>query len=116
MRPRAAGGFRWAARWASLGLLVAPAGACRGKGASQAAATPAAVEVGRENIAVATMEQLQSGPPISRTLEARQMATLRAEVAGPVLQTYVDRGQSVRRGQLLARIDASTHTMHMASR
>jgi len=105
MRPRAAGGFRWAARWASLGLLVAPAGACRGKGASQAAATPAAVEVGRENIAVATMEQLQSGPPISGTLEARQMATLRAEVAGPVLQTYVDRGQSVRRGQLLARID-----------
>ena len=87
-------------------LLAAPAivAACRGNGAAPASA-PAAVEVGRENIAVAAVEQLQSGPAISGTLEARQTATLRAEVAGPVLQTYVDRGQSVRRGALLARID-----------
>src|SRR6185312_12054224 len=78
--------------------------ACRGNGGAPASA-PAAVEVGRENIAVAAVEQLQSGPAISGTLEARQTATLRAEVAGPVLQTYVDRGQPVRRGALLARID-----------
>lgn len=105
MTRRVAGGFRWAVRWAAIGAVIAGAGACRGKNASQAAAAPAAVDVGRENIAVAMMDQLQSGPPISGTLEARQTATLRAEVAGPVLQTYVDRGQSVRRGQLLARID-----------
>ena len=105
MMRRGGGGLRWAVRWAGLASLVAIAGACRGKSASQAAAPPAAVEVGRENIAVASRDQLQSGPPISGTLEARQTATLRAEVAGPVLQTYVDRGQSVRRGQLLARID-----------
>ncbi|HEX6808501.1 MAG TPA: efflux RND transporter periplasmic adaptor subunit [Gemmatimonadaceae bacterium] len=105
MMRRMGGGFRWAVRWAALAAAVATAGACRGKNASQAAAAPAAVDVGRENVAVATMDELQSGPPISGTLEARQTATLRAEVAGPVLQTYVDRGQSVRRGQLLARID-----------
>ncbi|HKV50647.1 MAG TPA: efflux RND transporter periplasmic adaptor subunit [Gemmatimonadaceae bacterium] len=89
-----------------LALVAASAAlACGGKSASKAASAPAAVEVGRENIAIASTQQLQSGPAVSGTLEARQTATLRAEVAGPVVQTYVDRGQSVRRGQLLARID-----------
>ena len=80
-----------------LGWVVAAitASACGGKGASKVAAAPAAVDVGRENIAIASTQQLQSGPSVSGTLEARQTATLRAEVAGPVVQTYVDRGQSV---------------------
>ena len=94
----------WVVRRGALLAAAAIVAACRGNGAAPASA-PAAVEVGRENIAVAAVEQLQSGPAISGTLEARQTATLRAEVAGPVLQTYVDRGQSVRRGALLARID-----------
>ena len=98
------GARRWAERVAVL-AAAAIAAACRGSGAPPASAAPAAVDVGRENIAVASVQQLQSGPAISGTLEARQTATLRAEVSGPVLQTYVDRGQSVRRGQLLARID-----------
>ena len=94
----------WVVRRGALLAAAAIVAACRGNGAAPASA-PAAVEVGRENIAVAAVEQLQSGPAISGTLEARQTATLRAEVAGPVLQTYVDRGQAVRRGALLARID-----------
>lgn len=94
----------WVVRRGALLAAAAIVAACRGNGAAPASAS-AAVEVGRENIAVAAVEQLQSGPAISGTLEARQTATLRAEVAGPVLQTYVDRGQSVRRGALLARID-----------
>ena len=96
--------YGWAVRGGAVVASAAIVVACRGNGGAPASA-PAAVEVGRENIAVAAVEQLQSGPAISGTLEARQTATLRAEVAGPVLQTYVDRGQSVRRGALLARID-----------
>lgn len=94
--------------WGAMGgaaALVLLASGCKKQAASTASAVPAAVEVGRENIAIVSAQQLQSGPSVSGTLEARQMATLRAEVAGPVIQTYVDRGQSVRRGQLLARID-----------
>ncbi|HEX5180464.1 MAG TPA: efflux RND transporter periplasmic adaptor subunit [Gemmatimonadaceae bacterium] len=96
--------YGWAVRGGAVVASAAIVVACRGNGAARASA-PAAVEVGRENVAVAAVEQLQSGPAVSGTLEARQTATLRAEVAGPVLQTYVDRGQSVRRGALLARID-----------
>lgn len=78
--------------------------ACGGSDKS-AAAPPPVVEVGRENIAVASRGELESGPAVSGTLEAQNAATLRAEVAGPVVQTYVERGQAVTRGQLLVRLD-----------
>jgi membrane fusion protein, multidrug efflux system len=65
----------------------------------------AIVTVGRENIAVATLAALRSGPPISGSLEPEQAATVRAEVGGSVLRTYADAGHRVKRGQLLARLD-----------
>ena len=72
-------------------------------------ATPPAqnppVTVGRENIAVVDSGVIRSGPMISGSLEAEQQATVRAEVAGQILQTTVEQGDSVHRGQLLARID-----------
>jgi RND family efflux transporter MFP subunit len=49
--------------------------------------------------------ELESGPVISGSLQARQAATLRAEVGGPVLEVKIQQGQAVKRGQLLARID-----------
>lgn len=63
--------------------------------------------VGPENIAVATADTLSSGPSISGTLAADREARLRAEVAGAVLQTFVDAGQPVSAGTVLARIDDS---------
>jgi RND family efflux transporter MFP subunit len=63
------------------------------------------VTVGPENIALAAVSELRSGPAISGSLEPEQAATVRAEVGGSVLQTQVDAGQRVRRGQLLARLD-----------
>jgi RND family efflux transporter MFP subunit len=78
---------------------------CKEKDAKAAPETPTVVEVGRENIAVASTGELKSGPAISGTLEPEEAATVRAEVAGPILDTYVDRGQPVRSGQLLMRID-----------
>jgi RND family efflux transporter MFP subunit len=66
-----------------------------------------AVTVGHENIAVAALKELRSGPAISGTLEPKVSAKLTAEISGPVERTYVDEGQRVRRGALLARIDDS---------
>lgn len=102
---RALAGAR--ARWGTAGVAALAAlalGAC----SKQEAAVPraqSAVEVGPENIAVVTAGEIRTGPLISGTLEPRDAATVRAEVSGPVVQTYVERGQPVRRGQLLARID-----------
>jgi RND family efflux transporter MFP subunit len=63
--------------------------------------------VGGENIAIARLAELRSGPAISGTLVPRVDAKLRAEISGPVEQTYAEEGTRVRRGALLARIDDS---------
>ena len=90
--------------WATVTLLLVAA--CRPKtDAADAATTPTAVQVGRENVAVVSLGDITVGPVISGTLTPQEQATLRAEVTGSVLQTYVERGQAVKRGQLLARID-----------
>jgi membrane fusion protein, multidrug efflux system len=65
------------------------------------------VMIGRENMAVARLAELRSGPAISGTLEPKLDARLRAEISGPVERTYADEGMRVRRGALLARIDDS---------
>jgi RND family efflux transporter MFP subunit len=83
-------------------------GGCKGDdGASATETAEAIVTVGPENIAVATLSELRSGPPVSGSLEPEQAATVRAEVGGSVLRTYADAGERVRRGQLLARLDDS---------
>ncbi len=74
-------------------------------GASATETAEAIVTVGRENVAVATLSELRSGPPVSGSLEPEQSATVTAEVGGSVLRTYADAGQRVKRGQLLARLD-----------
>jgi len=61
--------------------------------------------VGKEGIVVASNGDIRAGPPISGTMTPQQAATLRAEISGPIVQTYVEQGQTVRRGQALVRID-----------
>lgn len=90
---------------ASAALLLA---SCKGDDdASATESAEAIVTVGPENVAVATLAELRSGPPVSGSLEPEQAATVRAEVGGSVLRTYADAGQRVKRGQLLARLDDS---------
>jgi len=48
------------------------------------------------------------GPSVSGTLTPRVQASVRAEVGGAVLLVTAEQGQGVRRGQLLARIEART--------
>jgi RND family efflux transporter MFP subunit len=64
-----------------------------------------AQNIGPENIAVARMDTLRSGPAISGTLSADREARLRAEMSGAVLATMVEQGERVNEGTVLGRID-----------
>jgi membrane fusion protein, multidrug efflux system len=61
--------------------------------------------VGREGIITARNVDIRIGPSISGTMTPQEAATLRSEMSGPIVQTYVEQGQPVKRGQPLARID-----------
>lgn len=103
-----------------LAIATATLGAGCGGGGNDTAATETAeapVTVGRENIAVATLSELRSGPTVSGSLEPEQAATIRAEVGGAVLRTYFEAGQRVRRGQVLAQLDdATVRDAHLSAR
>jgi RND family efflux transporter MFP subunit len=80
--------------------------ACR-RGKSVAVTSDSTMVVGPENIAVVKLAPIASGPAISGTLTPEEQATVRAEVAGAVLQTYAEQGDRVAKGQRLARLDDS---------
>jgi membrane fusion protein (multidrug efflux system) len=91
-----------------LVAALATTAACSGGSAENPAdAEVPVVNLGPDNVAVATPRELSSGPSISGTLAAIREATLRAEVAGVVTGTQVEEGQSVRVGQVLVRLDDS---------
>ena len=93
----------WYLAW--LGLLGGTAGCERSAGES-ARQTPPAI-IGPENLVVAAETTLTAGPTLSGSLEPEVAATVRAEVAGAVMAVRVDDGQTVKRGQVLVRIDDS---------
>jgi membrane fusion protein, multidrug efflux system len=63
------------------------------------------INVGPEGVVVTALGAIRTGPAISGTMTPQEAATLRSELSGPVVQTYADQGQAVKRGQLLARLD-----------
>ena len=83
-------------------------GACATKGDATTTVVVPTQTIGPENIAVARTDTLRSGPPISGTLVAEREARIRSELSGAVLQTYVETGQAVAVGTMLARIDDAT--------
>lgn len=87
--------------------LVLSVQACKRDTVKAAAAGPGGMVVGPENVTVVKAEVIRSGPAISGTLTPEEQATVRAEVAGAVLQTFAEQGQRVAAGQVLARIDDS---------
>lgn len=70
-------------------------------------ATSSDMLVGPEAMAVVKAEEIRTGPALSGQLSAETQSTVRAEVSGTVLQTYVEVGGPVREGQDLARLDDS---------
>ncbi|HEX6307536.1 MAG TPA: efflux RND transporter periplasmic adaptor subunit, partial [Longimicrobiales bacterium] len=88
-----------------LGSALAAAQFSRRDVEAEGPQEPAAVSVGQESVHIVASGELTTGPVISGSLQPERKATVRAEVAGAVLETNVEVGQPVQRGQLLGRID-----------
>jgi membrane fusion protein, multidrug efflux system len=99
---------RQASSFASVLLVSALALSACGKESTpeaSAANTPAAIEIGRENVIEVQSQEITVGPLVSGELKAEREATVRAEVGGRVLQVSPQEGQTVAAGTLLARIE-----------
>jgi len=89
--------------------LSAVLGGCgsSGEAAEQPKTTDAGVTLGPENVYVVVAEEMASGPAVSGSLAAEREARVNAEIGGLVQAVYAEKGQPVRAGQPLARIDAA---------
>jgi membrane fusion protein (multidrug efflux system) len=99
--------------WLAVGLMASLAAACGGNGAAKekeavTTTAPPTLDVGKENTVTVAVDDIITGPAVSGTLAPKTQATVRAEVGGAVLSVTAEQGQAVRRGQLLARIEART--------
>jgi membrane fusion protein (multidrug efflux system) len=90
-----------------LGLAVLAA-ACGGDAAPAVPvdATPAVVQLAPENVATAVVADLTTGPFVSGQLTPAREATVRAQTGGALVNLTVDRGRTVRAGQIIGRIAA----------
>lgn len=95
-----------------LGLLTLAAGiAACGGGATPAeegaTAAPPAVSLGSQDVAVAQESELAAGIVLSGSLQPAEVVPIAAQVAGTMGSIRVDRGTPVRRGQVMATIQAA---------
>jgi RND family efflux transporter MFP subunit len=97
---------------ALVAIAVLTAAACSGTGAKEAepaaAAAPPVLEIGGENTLRVDTGEVIVGPVVSGTLTPLTQATVRAELGGAVLRVSAEQGQAVRKGQVLASIEAPT--------
>lgn len=91
----------------ALALVLAAAGCGRDGQAAEQPREDAAVTVGPENVYVVVAEEIATGPALSGNLVAEREARVNAEIGGMVQGVFAEKGQPVRAGQLLARIDAA---------
>ena len=89
----------------AMALLLAISTACGRKGGPAAATGTEAIRLGKENVTIAEVRALRSGPVISGALTAERQATIRAETGGTVLELFAEQGQAVAREQKLAKLD-----------
>jgi RND family efflux transporter MFP subunit len=90
----------------SSALAVALAIAACGAGAENAGAPPVAIRVGYEDVVEVVRDTIVTGPVVSGELRAQQEAAVRAEIGGSVIRVAVEEGQPVKKGMVLARIEA----------
>lgn len=93
-------------------MMAVTAAACAGTGAKEAEpaapAAPPTIEIGQENTLRVDTGEVIVGPVVSGTLTPRTQATVRAELGGALLRVSAEQGQAVRKGQVLAQIEATT--------
>ncbi|MCB9685594.1 MAG: efflux RND transporter periplasmic adaptor subunit [Alphaproteobacteria bacterium] len=87
-------------------LVLASALACTGE-AANTVEEPSTVLLQADDVVVVSKRPIATGPRLSGSLEPAAKAVLRAETNGSVKDVGVEIGDTVREGQLLARIDNS---------
>lgn len=107
---RARAGFT-GARWTlAIAALLAVA-ACGRNAGEEAEAAPAAAEqrlvLGPEDVTVAARADLAAGVVLTGSLQPYKVVRVKAQVPGTVRGVRVDRGTAVRRGEVLATIEAA---------
>lgn len=75
---------------------------------SAAAAAPAAVQIGPENVVTVESGRIVIGPIVSGELRAAREATVRAELGGSMTAVLVEEGQAVQQGAVIGRIEMRT--------
>lgn len=97
-------------RVVSAAALVLALGACGGADepgdGGEANAEAGAIVLEADDVAVARLDTLDAGIVVTGNLEPYLRVEVRAQVPGVVTRLTVDRGDAVRRGQSLARIEA----------
>jgi len=106
--------------------LIAVAAACaiaaagyasmKRKPADAAAAAQTFVEFTQQDLTIVEPQPLDHTLPLTGTLSPFNEATLKAKVAGELIQVAVREGQSVEQGEVLARIDQTEVRARVAAR
>lgn len=74
--------------------------------ASPAESAPPPLQIGSESVATVQTQEIRTGPTISGELSAETQATVRAQVGGSIVRMMFDEGQVVKKGAVLAQIEA----------
>ncbi len=93
----------------ALAALLSGAAACGGNRGAEAegGGQETVVALSAEDVATVRTDTFQTGVVVSGTLEPYRDVEVRAQVPGTVMDLRVDRGDAVRAGQPLARIEAA---------
>jgi RND family efflux transporter MFP subunit len=96
-------------------LLLTACGATGAPPAPAGTGPAAGVSIGAESVVTVGTGEIRTGPRLSGELRAAREATVRAKLAGSVLEVRVEEGQSVQRGAVIARIEARPLQEQLAS-
>ena len=88
------------------GLLLTACGAPGAPPVPAGTGPAAGVSIGAESVVTIATGEIRTGPRLSGELRAAREATVRAKLAGSVLEVRVEEGQPVQRGAVIARIEA----------
>lgn len=75
-----------------------------------------AIELAATDLATAETRELRRELPLTGQLRPIHMALVRAKVAGEVVEMRIKEGETVKNGQLLARLDAAEHQARLNER
>ncbi len=99
----------------TAGLLIVICGACRSKNAGDKSGAGPADGPGKSTVKVVKLQPLKMAEKLAYTgkLEANQEMNITTEVSGKIARIYVEEGDRVAKGQLLAELDTESTRLQL---